>query len=391
MQFRLVLALLLCAFVAQPAAGDATAAGTDRPRADVAEVIKPLMERYGIPGMAVGVVVDGHEYVYDFGVASKATRKPVDADTLFEIGSVSKTFSAALASYAQVTGKLLLTDDASAYLPQLRGSSFDHVTLLELGTHTSGGLPLQFPDDIRTDGDAMRYYEQWKPTHEPGTSRTYSNPSIMLLGLIAAKSMAGDFTALMKKRILAPLEMKHTYLDVPAQQMGNYAQGYTNSDAPIRMTQGPLFAEAYGVRTTAGDLLHFVEANIGATSHDGTLSQAIGATHTGYFRIGAMTQDLIWEQYSYPVRLEALLAGNSGHVLFDANPAVRLEPAIPPGNDVLLNKTGSTNGFAAYIALVPGKKVGVVLLANKAYPIAARVTAAYQILTSLVAGEVTGN
>lgn len=383
MRPRLFLVFLLCGLLAQPAIGDAGASNSSRLQARIAQTITPLMARYDIPGMAVGVVVEGHEYVYDFGVASKISKKPVDASTLFEIGSVTKTFTATLASYAAVTGKLRLADDASADLPQLRGSSFNRVSLLELGTHTSGGLPLQFPDDVKTDGDAMRYYQQWKPTHDPGTSRTYSNPTIMLLGYIAAKRMDGDFTALMQSKVFAPLRMAHTYIDVPADEMPNYAQGYTSGNLPIRMTRGPLFAEAYGVRTTASDMLRFLEANIGAANRDCTLAQAIRASHTGYFRIGAMTQDLIWEQYAYPVRLDTLLAGNSEHVLFDANPAARLEPAIPPGGDVLLNKTGSTNGFAAYVAFVPMKKIGVVLLANKSYPIAARVTAAYQILAAL--------
>jgi CubicO group peptidase (beta-lactamase class C family) len=361
-------------------------AATAASEASVAQVVEPLMKRYGIPGMAVGIVVDGREYIYDFGVASMGTRQPVDVDTLFEIGSVTKTFTAALASYAEITGKLSLADDASAYLPELRGSGFDRVTLLELGTHTSGGLPLQLPDEVKSDADAMRYFEHWVPLHEPGTSRTYSNPSIMLLGLIAAKSMGGDFSALVQRTIFAPLGLKHTYLDVPAQAMEHYAQGYTSSDQPIRLTRGPLAAEAYGVRTTAGDLLRFLEANIDATAAGGTLARALAASHTGYFRIGAMTQALMWEQYACPAALDTLLAGNSDRMLFDANPAARIEPPISPGDDVLLDKTGSTNGFAAYVAFVPRERLGVVLLANKSYPIAARVTAAYRILSNAVAG-----
>ena len=67
----------------------------------VAQTIRPLMQRYAIPGMAVGVIVDGHTYVFNYGVASLATQKPVAGDTLFEIGSVSKAFTATLAAYAQ--------------------------------------------------------------------------------------------------------------------------------------------------------------------------------------------------------------------------------------------------------------------------------------------------
>jgi beta-lactamase class C len=116
---------------------------------------------------------------------------------------------------------------------------------------------------------------------------------------------------------------------------------------------------------------------------DATLQRAIFDTHTGYYQAGAMTQDLIWEQYRYPVTLDTLLAGNSEKMLFEANPVVQLDPPLQQQEASLLNKTGSTNGFSAYVAFVPAKKLGIVLLANKSYPIEARVTAAYAILTQL--------
>jgi beta-lactamase class C len=377
---------LLCVFVLllvhSRAAGDETA----NIETIVAHEIPPVMQRYGVPGMAVGIVAQGHSGIYNYGVASKATQTPVTSNTLFEIGSVSKTFTASLASYAQVSGKLSLSDMASKYLPSLRGSSFDNVSLLNLGTHTSGGLPLQVPDDITDNAQLMAYFQSWKPTYAPGTYRTYANTSIGMLGMIAARSMNDDFVALMQGELFSGLGLNNTYLDIPSAQMANYAQGYTTTDQPIRMAPGVLAAEAYGIRTTAGDMLRFVEANMGMLDLDGTLQRAITDTHTGYYRIGAMTQDLIWEQYHYPVELAELLAGNSAKVMLKANPVTELAPPSLPQDDVLIDKTGSTNGFGAYVALVPGKKLGIVLLANKDYPISARVTAAYRILTRLDAG-----
>ncbi len=149
------------------------------------------------------------------------------------------------------------------------------------------------------------------------------------------------------------------------------------------MNPGALAAETYGVRTTAADLLHFVAANIGMLDLDERLQRAIIATHTGYFQLGVMTQDLVWEQYRYPVSLRDLRAGNADKIILQANPVTALDPPLAPRDDVLINKTGSTNGFAAYVAFVPGKRLGIVLLANKSYPIAARVTAAFEILTQL--------
>ena len=90
----------------------------------VTQVIQPVMQQYGIPGMAVGIVAPRQTHVYNFGVASRTTNKPVTDTTLFEIGSVSKTFTATLASYAQITGKLSLSDPVGTDFSPLRGSRF---------------------------------------------------------------------------------------------------------------------------------------------------------------------------------------------------------------------------------------------------------------------------
>jgi beta-lactamase class C len=114
------------------------------------------------------------------------------------------------------------------------------------------------------------------------------------------------------------------------------------------------------------------------------LQRAITDTHTGYFKAGVMTQDFIWEQYAYPVELKTLLEGNSYQMILEATPVAQITPPMEPRNDVLINKTGSTNGFGAYVAFVPEKQMGIVILANKNYPIEDRVTIAHQIFSKLV-------
>jgi beta-lactamase class C len=345
--------------------------------------IQPVMRKYNIPGMAVGITAGGRAYVFDYGVASKENRKPVTNGKLFEIGSISKTFTATLASYAQVNGQLSLSDKTSKYLPSLRGSKFGDVSLLNLGTHTPGGLPLQVPDNINDNNQLMKYFEQWRPAYAPGAYRTYSNPSIGMLGLITAKSMNQDFAALLENLLFPMLGMKSSFINIPEAKLADYAQGYTKDDAPIRMTAGVLSSETYGVRTTAADMIRFVEANMNMIKLDEKLRRAITNTHIGYFQAAGMTQDLIWEQYPYPVELKTLLEGNSPAMIFDATPVTQITPPQDPRNDVLINKTGSTNGFGAYVAFIPEKQIGIVLLANKSYPIEDRVTVARQILTQL--------
>jgi beta-lactamase class C len=349
----------------------------------ISQTVRPLMQRYDIPGMAVGVVIGEQSYVVDRGVTSKATRETVHPSTLFEIGSVTKTFTATLASYAQLTGALSLSDTVSADLPSLRGSAFDRVRLLNLGTHTAGGLPLQVPDNVTSDAQLISYLQHWKPSYPPGTHRVYSNVSIGLLGMIVAARMHEDFATAMQRALFTPLGLRHTYINVPEAEMGNYAQGYTSKDLPVRMAPGELWAEAYGIRTTAGDLLQWLKDNMAMVPLDATLQRALIDTHTGYYDVEPITQDLIWEQYAYPVSLARLEDGNSARILFDANPAIALNPPQPPHDAVLLNKTGSTNGFSTYVAFIPAKKIGIVLLANKNYPIPARVATAYAILSKL--------
>jgi beta-lactamase class C len=153
------------------------------------------------------------------------------------------------------------------------------------------------------------------------------------------------------------------------------------------MATGVLSSEAYGIRTTATDLVRFLEANMNSIRLDRKLQQAITETHTGYFKAGPMTQDLIWEQYPYPVALKTLLEGNSSAMIYNATPVTKITPPEAPREDVWINKTGTTNGFGAYVAFVPEKRQGIVILANKSYPIDERVTAAYKILTALAGGS----
>ncbi|HEY4318638.1 MAG TPA: class C beta-lactamase [Herbaspirillum sp.] len=377
-----LLSTLACAALLS---GTANAAGLEPAgiKKIVDDAIRPLLQKNNIPGMAVAVTRNGENYFYNYGVASKQTQQAVNAATLFEIGSISKTFTATLASYAQLDGKLALSDSASKHLPSLRGTAFDQVSLLNLGTHTAGGLPLQVPDAIGDQTQLMDYFRQWRPAYAPDARRVYSNPSIGMLGMIAAESMHASFDDAIEKQLFPALGLTHSYLDVPAGQMGNYAQGYTRKDAPIRVKPGMLASEAYGVKSNTADLIRFVQANMQAFKLDGKWQQAMTDTHTGYFKAGELTQDLIWEQYPYPVTLQRLLLGNADAMAYQATPATRLTPPLAPRGDAWINKTGSTNGFAGYVAFVPSKNIGIVILANKNYPIEARVRAAYRILTAL--------
>ena len=168
-------------------------------------------------------------------------------ETLFEIGSVSKTFTATLAGYALAQDKMRLDDRASQHWPALQGSRFDSISLLDLATYTAGGLPLQFPDSVQKDQAQIRdYYRQWQPTYAPGSQRLYSNPSIGLFGYLAARSLGQPFERLMEQQVFPGTGPR---TDPPRRARGGAGavrQGYGKDDRPLRVGPGPLDAEGYG-------------------------------------------------------------------------------------------------------------------------------------------------
>lgn len=345
-------------------------------------IIQPVLNKYRIPGMAVAVLKDGKAHFFNYGVANRESGQRVSEQTLFEIGSVSKTLTATLGAYAVVKGGFELDDKVIQHAPWLKGSAFDGVTMADLATYSAGGLPLQFPDAVDSSAKMQDYYRQWVPRFAAGTQREYSNPSIGLFGYLAAGSLGQPFDQLMGETLLPKLGLAHTYLKVPAVAMGDYAYGYAKEEKPIRVNPGVLADEAYGIKTSSADFIKFVAANM-VKQDDEALQQAIAMTHTGFFSVGGMTQGLGWESYAYPVTEQVLLAGNSPAVSYQANPVERFATPKAMGDQRLYNKTGSTNGFGAYVAFVPAKGIGIVMLANRNYPNDARIQAAHAILSEL--------
>lgn len=349
----------------------------------VSAAVRPVMEKHHIPGMAVALVLGEATYVFNYGVADVDKQTPVSDATIFEVGSISKTFTATLTTYAETVSALHLSDAVEKHLPKLTGTDFGRIQLMHLGTHTVGGMPLQVPDGIQDSSQLLAYLRDWQPAYPVGTMRTYANPSIGMLGWITAQSLGQDFSTAVTQKIFEPLGLNNTYLRVPAHKMEHYAWGYNAKNQAVRVNPGLLDSEAYGIKTTAKDLATFVKANMGMLPVERTLQTALSHTHKPYFSTGQMTQNLIWEEYAMPVTLSALQDGNSPSQTLNPTPVSSVSPERVVRNHVWVNKTGATNGFGAYVAYVPAEQFGVVLLANKNYPNAARVEIAHRIYQTL--------
>lgn len=341
---------------------------------------KPLLEKYDVPGMAVGIIQNNKKYETYYGLQSVQDKKAVNSSTIFELGSVSKLFTATAGGYAKTKGTISFKDTPGKYWKELKNTPIDQVNLLQLATYTSGNLGLQFPDEVQTDQQVLTFFKDWKPKNSIGEYRQYSNPSIGLFGKVVALSMNKPFDQVLEKTIFPDLGLKHSYVNVPKTQMQNYAFGYNQENQPIRVNPGPLDAPAYGVKSTLPDMLSFVNANLNPQKYPADIQRAINETHQGFYQVGTMYQALGWEEFSYPAPLQTLLDSNSEQIVMKPNKvtAISKEPSVK-----MFHKTGSTNGFGTYVVFIPKENIGLVMLTNKRIPNEERIKAAYAVLNAI--------
>ena len=375
---------LCCALLLGVSCSSIAASMSDKQLADVVEKsITPLMKAQSIPGMAIAVIYQGQPHYFTFGKANVAANKPVTPQTLFELGSISKTFTGVLGGDAVACGEISLGDPVTKYWPELTGKQWQGIRMLDLATYTAGGLPLQVPDEVTDSASLQRFYQTWQPQWKPGTTRLYANASIGLFGALAVKPSGMGFEQAMTTRVFKPLGLDHTWINVPKAEEAHYAWGYRDGKA-VHVSPGMLDAEAYGVKTNVQDMASWVVANMAPDNvQDASLKQGITLAQSRYWRVGAMYQGLGWEMLNWPVDAKTVVEGSDNKVALAPLPAREVNPPAPPVNASWVHKTGSTGGFGSYVAFIPEKQLGIVMLANKSYPNPARVEAAYRILDAL--------
>ncbi len=375
---------LSCALLLSVASSAFAAPMSEKQLAEVVErTVTPLMNAQAIPGMAVAVIYQGQPHYFTFGKADVAANKPVTPQTLFELGSISKTFTGVLGGDAIARGEVALDDPVAKYWPELTGKQWQSIRMLDLATYTAGGLPLQVPDEVTDTASLLRFYQNWQPQWKPGTTRLYANASIGLFGALAVKPSGMSYEQAMTTRVFKPLKLDHTWINVPKAEEAHYAWGYREGKA-VHVSPGMLDAEAYGVKTNVKDMASWVIANMKPDSLQApSLKQGIALAQSRYWRVGAMYQGLGWEMLNWPVDAKTVVGGSDNKVALAPLPAREVNPPAPPVKASWVHKTGSTGGFGSYVAFIPEKQLGIVMLANKSYPNPARVEAAYRILDAL--------
>lgn len=225
-------------------------------------------------GIVVGVIDPSGRRVIVYGKTAK-DGKPVDANTVFEIGSVTKVFTSLLLADMMQHGEVALTDPVSKYLPpnvKMPERGGKKITLIDLATHTSGlpRLPSNFhpkdPANPYADYTVAQLYEflaTVQLTRDIGSKYEYSNLGGGLLGHVLARRAGTDYETLVRTRILQPLAMKNTAITLSNAMKERLATGHDAGLQPTSNWDIPTLAGAGALRSTANDLLTFVGANLG--------------------------------------------------------------------------------------------------------------------------------
>lgn len=239
--------------------------------------IHELMAETGTPGVAVGILQDGEEHLAGFGVTHVSNPLAVDGDTLFQIGSTSKTVTATTAMCLVEAGKLDLETPIRHYLPdfQMQDSEVtEKATLRHCFTHTGGWLGDYFDDTGDGDDGLARYVARMAdlPQDAPlGTLWSYNNAGFSLAGRVIEVVAGKPFEQVVQELVLTPLGLEHSYYFARDLMTKRFAVGHILSPTdpekkPIVAEPWPLARSAHpagGVTASARDQLRYARFHLG--------------------------------------------------------------------------------------------------------------------------------
>jgi beta-lactamase class C len=322
-------------------------------------------------GLAAALYAGHHTEFFSYGFTDDATRRAVSSDTLFNLASLRKPFEATLVALGSLRGELRLDDPVPKYLPDLTGSYIRRVTVGELATHTSGLLlPTDhppWPNDSFSQAQFIDMLNAFTPAGgvAAGKQRIYTHAGYVLLQLVLERCYGKPIQALIEHRILKPLGMNATTIPERGEDnravmseawLRRVAQGYSDQgDAigPPGNQQSYFDIPGTGqMFSSARDLAIFVAACVDGRSIDPHLRDALQLTQREVFRSDEQFgQGMAWETVHLP-------------------------------GVTVVDKPGGLNNASGYIGLVPARRLGIVLLANRGeYP---HEIARYRILPALV-------
>lgn len=334
--------ILLSALTSTIAVGQSL---TNSPALADAEIRKILSERVDMyrqsVGIVVGIIGPSGRRVIAYGVLDQGDKRPLDGDTVFEIGSSTKVFTALLLADMVERGEVALTDPVAKFLPidakvpQWNGRE---ITLVDLATHTSGlprdptnldpkELANPFADyDVRQLDEFLAGYHL---TRDIGSRFEYSNVGIALLGQALTARAAMDYESLVEARITTPLAMASTRISLTPDMKSRLAVGHSYvAKEPVPSFATLAYTPAGGLRSTANDLLTFLAVNMGYAS------SPLAPAMTAMLKVRRPPMVLGWGTVN-----------------------------LNKGSEII-SHIGGTNGMTSFIGFDPKTRLGVVVLSN---------------------------
>jgi CubicO group peptidase (beta-lactamase class C family) len=255
----------------------------------VDSVARSYIQKSNTVGLSIGIRKDGQTYTYGYGVTQKGNKEIPEGNTIFEIGSITKTFTATLLAYFIKEGKISLTDPILKYLPDSLSANpeLQKITIVNLSNHTSGlpPIPGNFEYKMNPLNPYVHYDDQLlfaglktcKLITTPGTVYAYSNLGVGLLGVILERISGKTYDQLIKQLITTPLKMNSTAQRLTAQQNKHFVKVYDADGDETKPWDFNSLAGCGSIRSTVNDLLLYARANI--ESESAPLNNPFSLTH----------------------------------------------------------------------------------------------------------------
>jgi len=321
------------------------------------EEINYIAEKYVKVGAVVGIINKDHEkQIFSFGKKSLNDTLPPDANSIFDIGSITKTFTTTL--YADMKVKGLIPNDKAAYylpmgevsLPTYEGTE---ITLTHLATHTSGlprtphtdnsdypppvGYDVSNPYAAYTTELVYDYFTNYCTLlFEPGTWWEYSNTATGLLGHILGLIDGTSYESILTRQVFNILAMDHSSLFITDEQKEYLAPGYNQQYTEVPyFVANDIFQACGMIKSSMNDMFKYLEANMGIV--ETPLNDAMGLAHQTVMHQGSM--------------------GDQGLAWFILE--------LDDGQKIIYTG-GDTHGHSAYLGFNKENKTGAIILLNHA-------------------------
>ncbi len=309
---------------------------------DIKSEIRNRIEKGYHLGIVVGVIDENGSRYYGFGKVSIDDSTIPDENSIFEIGSITKTFTSTLLSDLDQKGEMKIQDSIQTILPVFNNvlSQNDRgITLENLATHTSGlprePLNINVDDDHRYSNYSVKNLNDFLSNYildSLSNEFSYSNLGVLVLEHAIETKMNQTYESLIIERVTTKLNMSDTNFDVPKEKKDRVVQGYNNGRKVDELNLG-MFQSMGGLRSTPRDMLRYLGAQLGM--YPSPLSDAIKVTQRAHFEDDRTAMGLGWE----------------------------ITKRKESGKTIHYHK-GGTNGFVSFTGFNLQDQIGVIVLVN---------------------------